>query len=104
MEQIERLKIRLQQVDEELGDPLLIELLESAKAAILARRFPFGNLPTKLESRYFDLQIRIAMDLYNKIGAEGEMSHSENGTSRSYQSSWISEDLLNEITPMCGIL
>lgn len=104
MEQIERLKIRLQQVDEELGDPLLIELLESAKAAILAKRFPFGNLPTELESRYFDLQIRIAMDLYNKIGAEGEMSHSENGTSRSYQSSWISEDLLNEITPMCGIL
>ena len=38
MENLERLKLRTNESDEEL----LQELLESAKHAILARRFPYG--------------------------------------------------------------
>lgn len=34
-------------------------------------------------------------DVYAKAGAEGQTSHSENGTSRSYDSSWISPKLLS---------
>lgn len=34
------------------------------------------------------------VDIYAKIGAEGQKSHSENGTSRSYDSAWITFDLL----------
>lgn len=34
-------------------------------------------------------------DVYAKAGAEGQISHSENGTSRSYDSSWISPKLLS---------
>ena len=111
MTQLDRLKRRL---PKEKDDGLLSELLESAKNVILNLRFPYGDYPTEtkstgdgtleevtvLESRYLDLQIRMALDLYNKIGAEGELSHSENGVSRSYESSWISKELRNEVIPM----
>ena len=101
MTQLERLKIRITEnvLDEELED-----LLESAKAVILSRRFPFGNPPEEIEARYKDLQIRIAVEMYSKRGAEGEVSHSENGISRTYASASVSEDLLREITPKGGVV
>lgn len=79
-------------------------LLETAKSAINARRYPFGDIPEELERRYENLQIRIAVELFNKQGAEGEVSHSENGISRAYSSAWISEELLSEVTPKAEVL
>lgn len=100
MDNFDRMKKRTGEQD----DSVLLDCLESAKAAILARRFPFGDWPDELESRYVDLQYRIAIDLYNKAGAEGQLSHSENGISRGYESSWISDQLLREVVPMVGSL
>lgn len=101
MTQLERLKIR---IPENNNETELEELLESAKAVILSRRFPFGEPPEEIENRYKDLQIRIAVEMYNKIGVEGQTSHSENGISRSYASASVSEDLLREITPKAGVV
>lgn len=100
MDALERLKNRTQEPDE----AVLTDCLESAKAAIMARRFPYQEWPDELEKQYLDLQYRIALDLYNKAGAEGELAHSENGISRSYESSWISEQLLSEVVPMVGVI
>lgn len=101
MTQLERLKIR---ITENVDDKELEDILESAKAVILSRRFPFGEQPTGIEPRYNDLQIRIAVEMFNKRGAEGETSHSENGVSRSYSSASVSEELLREITPKAGVV
>lgn len=101
MTQLERLKIR---ITEDVTDNELEDILESAKAVILSRRFPFGEQPTEIEERYKDLQIRIAVEMFNKLGAEGEISHSENGVSRSYSSTSVSEELLREITPKAGVV
>lgn len=101
MTQLERLKIR---IPEEVNDVELEDILESAKAVILSRRFPFGEQPTELEPKYMDLQIRIAVEMYNKRGVEGQTSHSENGVSRSYSSASVSEELLREITPKVGVV
>ena len=101
MTQLERLKIR---IAENATDAELEDILESAKAVILSRRFPFGEQPTEIEERYKDLQIRIAVEMFNKIGAEGETAHSENGVSRSYSSASVSEELLREITPKAGVV
>ncbi len=101
MTQLERLKIR---ITENVNDVELEDILESAKAVILSRRFPFGEQPTEIEDRYKDLQIRIAVEMFNKRGAEGETAHSENGISRSYASANVSEDLLREITPKAGVV
>lgn len=100
MDNLDRLKLRTGEKDE----ALLLDCLESAKSAILSRRYPYGEWPEELESRYLDLQFRCAIDLYNKIGAEGETSHSENGVSRGYESSWISESLLQEVTPVVKVV
>ena len=99
MDNLARLKLRTNEPD----DAILEDCLESAKAAIMARRYPFQEWPEELESRYLDLQCRCAMDIYAKIGAEGELSHSENGVNRGYESSWISESLLQEVTPLAGM-
>ena len=101
MTQLERLKIR---ITEKVDDIELEDILESAKAVILSRRFPFGEQPPEIEDRYKDLQIRIAVEMFNKRGAEGETAHSENGVSRSYASANVSEDLLKEITPKAGVV
>ena len=101
MTQLERLKIR---ITENVTDIELEDILESAKAVILSRRFPFGEPPEELENRYKDLQIRIAVEMFNKQGAEGETAHSENGISRTYASANVSEDLLKEITPKAGVI
>ena len=101
MTQLERLKIRITESTNEME---LEDILESAKAVILSRRFPFGEVPTELEERYKDLQIRIAVEMFNKRGAEGETAHSENGISRSYSSASVSEELLREITPKAGVV
>lgn len=115
MTQLERLKKR---IPEEPDDGILEEMLESAKNIILNLRFPYGDWPTifveneigkpeeitVLEPRYRDLQIRISEDMYNRIGASGQLSHSENGISRSWGSEWVSDQLLQEITPYVGVL
>ena len=101
MTQLERLKIR---ITENVSDEMLTDILESAKAVILSRRFPFGEQPTEIEDRYKDLQIRIAVEMFNKQGAEGETAHSENGVSRTYSSANVSEELLREITPKAGVI
>lgn len=103
MTSIARLQIRLG-IDSNQETDLLKELLDSAETAIMTRRFPFGyDDDAEFPDRYRDLQIRIAMDMYNRIGAEGQMSHSENGVQRTYESSWISESLLSEIVPIVGV-
>lgn len=99
MTALERLKKRTGETDEDL----LNDLLETAGEIILSVRFPNSEWPDEVEDRYKGLQIRIALDLYNKRGAEGEISHSENGISRTYTAGWVSKDLLAEIVPYCGV-
>ena len=102
MTQLERLKSRITEKD--VSDTELEDILESAKAVILSRRFPFGEYPAEIEDRYKDLQIRIAVEMFNKQGAEGEIAHSENGVNRTYSSASVSEELLREITPKAGVV
>ena len=108
MTPLERMKLR---IPEEPDERVFLDCLETSKNAILARRYPFHPWPTRkvtaedgsvteetyLEPRYDDLLYRVAVDLYNKTGAEAELAHTENGVSRSYESSWISEQLLSEV-------
>jgi hypothetical protein len=101
MTPLERMKLRIPENDNELW---LVDALDSAKAVILSRRYPFGEQPDEIEKKYEDLQVRIAIELYNKRGIEGQTSHSENGVSRSYASASVSEELLREITPKAGVV
>lgn len=107
MDVLQRLKDRTGASNDETT--LLEDCITSATHAINARRYPYGNWPTEndevtVDPQYQDLQYRIALEIYQRIGAEGEQGHTENGISRVYDGSWISAKLLEEITPMCGVV
>lgn len=75
--------------------------LNLAGAKIVARRYPFA--PKKpVPPEFYDLQVEIAAYLLNKRGAEGQLAHSENGISRTYESASVPESMLKDVTPLIG--
>lgn len=82
---------------------LLTYLLEQAEGIILNKRYPFG-VPegTTVPAMYESVQIRVAVELYSKMGAEGQVSHSENGVTRTWEAADVSPSLLKQITPIVG--
>lgn len=87
------------------NDELLFSYLEEAGEVILNRLYPFRSVRLKegnaVPDRYKELQVEIAVFLFNKRGIEGESLHSENGVSRSYGGETdIPKHLLLQITPV----
>lgn len=82
---------------------LLSYLLEQAEGIVLNKRYPFG-VPegATIPAMYEHIQLRVAIELFSKMGAEGQTGHSENGVSRSYESADVSPSLLKQIIPVCG--
>lgn len=85
------------------NEELLSVLIEQAEGIVLNKRYPFG-VPAEatVEARFEHIQIKIALELFSKMGAEGQTGHSENGISRSYEAADVSPSLLRQITPKCG--
>lgn len=82
----------------------LLTFVDISEAIVLNRRYPFGYPDgTVVEPRYEMLQLQIAVEIYNRQGAEGEQSHSENGISRSYENAYVSSSLLKRIVPYAGV-
>lgn len=86
------------------SDDVLTAYLLTAAESILNKRFPY-NRPENatVPVRNHVTQCRIALFLLNKRGGEGQLSHSENGISRSFSTDDIPAALLNEVIPYCGV-
>lgn len=85
------------------SDELLSHLLEQAEGIILSRRYPFGAQEgVKLSAHLEQIQLRMAVELFNKMGAEGQTSHDENGIKRTWAAGDVSPSLLRMIVPVCG--
>ena len=100
------LKIYLK-ITDTVEDDLLSLLLAQADAKILQKRFPFDATDEEKAlalTAYSDVELDIAVYLYNKQGAEGEKAHNENGMNRSYESASIPPSYTSGITPMCGVV
>ena len=52
-----------------------------------------------VEPKYRTVQVMMAIEMYNKRGAEGQISHTENGIIRMYERADISPSLISKITP-----
>lgn len=94
MTQLNILKRRLIINDTE-QDELLEDLLSDAKSLICDIRNA-----NDVEDQYKSVQVKIAVELYNRMGAEGQISHAENGISRIYEKGSVSHSLISQITPM----
>ena len=92
-----------------VGDPRFDDLaevyLESAKEAIVSRRFPYDEEKgwDEIPERYHVLACDIAAYLVNRRGSEGETSHTESGTTRAYESAGIPNSYLRCVVPCVGV-
>lgn len=79
--------------------------VEMAQSKVVSHLFPFDGTKTwdDVPERYWPQTCEIAVYLIGKIGAEGETSHRENGTSRGYESASIPPSMLRGIVPFAGV-
>lgn len=85
------------------SDELLDVLLLQAEGIVLNRRYPFGSPEgATVPTQYEHIQLQIAVELFSKMGAEGQTAHKENGIDRTYEAADVSPSLLKRIVPICG--
>lgn len=88
----------------EADEDVLSAYLSIAGSKVCRRAYPFDPSATEVPAQYGYLQVEIAVYLLNKRGGEGELSHSENGISRSYENGDVPESMMRQIVPMAGVL
>lgn len=84
--------------DVEATDNLITVYLTKAKSSIFNRMYPMG-IPedvTDVPAQYEVCQCELASRYFLRRGAEGELSHNENGIYRMYHTT-NDEDLLKEV-------
>ena len=78
--------------------------------ASYVRLMPFSSCTTcpsapileNSSTAYEHIQLQIALELFSKMGAEGQVVHDENGMKRTYEASDVSPSLLRRIVPVVG--
>lgn len=101
MGNIERLRLMLQ--PDVPSDDLLLVLLDQAAEIVLNRRYPFGIPSGAVVPKQYELtQCQIAVELFSKMGAEGQTAHDENGIGRTWEAGDVSPSLLKRIIPLAG--
>ena len=117
--------------EEEVRESTLSPLATELKAELLFRDFPIGNTETDdaileravaraikeinrcrrfkateekpYDVKYEDMIIPLCITAFSKIGAEGQISHGENGVDRKYTSGGdYPKEMLDEIIPLIG--
>lgn len=92
--------------DDHIEPEILENYLDQAGEIILNKVYPFASQREGKEvpDRYSQLQIRIANYFLNKVGAEGEIQHIENGIHRNYGAADVPEAMLKEIVPFVRVI
>ena len=75
--------------------------IENAIEAVNDRRHFISNDQKLFEDKYKGIVVRLAICSFAKMGAEGQLAHSENKVSRTYAgASEFPNDILKEIVPL----
>lgn len=88
----------------ETDEAVLSTYLSIAGNKVCRKAYPFDSTATEVPVQYGFVQVEIAVYLINKRGAEGQISHSENGISRSYEDGDIPPTLMREIIPCASVI
>ena len=105
MTNMERLKVRIPEATvAELED-----VLDSAKDVILSRCFMNVSRTSdedkaKALIEHNEKLLNAAVVIYNMRGIEGQISHSENGVSRTYADCAGLKHILEQIVPRCDVV
>lgn len=98
------LRAMLESSEGEDSDEVLLAYLSSAAQTIINRLYPYKDDVAEVPPKYAHKQVEIACYLLNKRGAEGEISHDENGIKRTFADADVPESMLKDIVPYCGVL
>lgn len=94
---------KIERLGLDFEDDDIYDEIDNAFEAINSRRH-FNPTPSILiEDKYKNLAYELCIASIVKEGAEGEMSHSENGISRAYDSSSYPESMLKRIVPLARL-
>lgn len=85
-------------------DEVLSTYLTLAGSKIIAKAYPYKTYVTEVPTQYEYLQLEIAAYMLNKRGAEGQVTHTENGVQRQYENADVPPSMLKAITPYCGVI
>ena len=104
MTDVEKLAILRKMLDDSdtTSDDTANTYLAAAEKAVLHIALPYGNGTEVMPEKYEYEQIEIAAYMLNKRGAEGEIAHTEGGTSRTFETGDIPISLRARITAYAG--
>lgn len=85
-------------------DEVLSTYLTLAGSKIIAKAYPYKTDVTEVPTQYEYLQLEIAAYMLNKRGAEGQVTHTENGVQRQYENADVPPSMLKAIAPYCGVI
>lgn len=98
---IEKLKVLIS--PDTASAELLSYLLEQSEGIVLNRRYPFGAPEgAEIPAAYEHIQLQIAVELFSKMGSEGQTAHKENAIERVFEAADVSPSLLKRIVPLVG--
>ena len=88
-------------------DPRISVYLNLAKAEIISWVYGYTDKDIstgELPAQYDTLQVNAVIAGYSINGAENQTSHSENGISRSFKHSDMSDYIRSNVTPFVGVM
>lgn len=88
----------------EQSTEVLSTYLEIAGQKILRKAYPYDDTQTEVPAKYHYTQLEVAAYLLNKRGAEGEVSHDENGVKRTYENGDVPLSLMREVIPCVSLI
>ena len=94
---------RVKAMTDETVDATISAYLDTAAQKICRIVYPYDDTQTTVPEKYHSLQCEAAVYLLNKRGGEGEVTHSENGVSRTYENADLPATMLRVIVPVVGI-
>lgn len=86
------------------ADEVFSTYLMLAGRKIITKAYPYKTDVTEVPAQYEHLQLEIAAFMMNKRGAEGQVTHTENGIQRQYEDADVPPSMLKTITPYCGVI
>lgn len=104
---LESVKSRVDLVDDESQDKVLIGIIEDVTSKLLSLRFPFDETKGEidvLKPRYISWVVRASKSVYDNIGFYNVRQYSENGLSVTFQQvlDGIPRTMIEEIVPFAG--
>ena len=84
-------------------DAVIDACLTAARKEILAWRYPSGSAPKGVPAEYEMTQVFAVIAGYSQRGAENQLSHVENGITRTFAHSDMVDYIRANVIPMCGV-